>query len=437
MNEVPLPTWRDAPVDAAARDALHSRGLSYRTVAGDEVDGWLQSVARGFQDGERTEAQLAAGRTRNVDKRLTGVFDDAAPDGALAGPVATLASWIGDLALPGETAVPSWAISAVTVSPTHRRRGIARALLEGELRTAAAQGVPAAMLTVSESPLYGRYGFGVAAESASLVVDAKRANWIGPRPEGRVDFVSRADAKELFTQLHERTRLQAPGEITLPPGHEDRFTGTAPDSSHGGDVRCVRYTDGDGESRGVVSYRIRSNDDDFTKGTAEVTRLLADGADAYAALWRFVLELDLIGEVHVDLAGTDEPVLWMIDDRRAATVTVRDHQYVRILDVPAVLGARRYDTVGSVVLDVDDPLGLAAGRFLLAADGEGRGTVTRVDDAPDGVARVSLGIAELSAACLGGVSLLTLARAGRVRGADAGAARLLSWHVTPRLNLWY
>lgn len=431
-------TWQQAPVDEASRRALHDRGLDYCTVAGDEVDGWLQSVARGFQDGERTAAHIAAGRDRNAGKRLTGVYDPAAPAAASAGPVATIASWIGDLTLPGETAVPACAISAVTVSPTHRRRGVARALLEGELRTAAAQGLPAAMLTVSESTLYGRYGFGVATESADLKIDTKRANWIGPRPEGRVDFVTRAHAKDLIARLHERTRREAPGEIALPPGHEDRFTGTAPDAHEGGDVRCVQYTDPSGAVRGVLAYRIRSHQDDFTKGTAALSRLVANGADAYAALWRFVLELDLVGEVHADLAATDEPVLWMIDDRRAATVTVRDHQYVRILDIPAVLGSRRYDAPGAVLLDVEDPLDLAGGRFLLEVDADGRGAVSRAEGAaPAGVPHVRLGIAELSAACLGGVSLLTLSRAGRVQGADAAAARLLSWHVAPRLSIWY
>lgn len=435
---VSMTDWRDAPVDEASRDALRGRGLHYRTLAGDDVEGWLHSVARGFQDGEPSEAQISAGRARNSGKRVTGVYDDGAPAAAVTGPVATIASWIGDLTLPGETAVPACAISAVTVAPTHRRRGVARALLEGELRTAAAHGLPAAMLTVSESTLYGRYGFGVAAESASLAVDTKRAHWTGPRPLGRVDFITREHAKDLFARLHERTRLATPGEISLPPGHEDRFTGTAPDASHGGEMRCVQYTDPQGEPRGVVSYRIRPNDDDFTKGTAEVSYLVADGDDAYAALWRFLLELDLVGTVRVDLAAADEPILWMIDDRRAAEVRLRDHQYVRILDVPAVLSARRYAGAGAAVLDVEDPLELAGGRFRLEVDIAGVGTVTRLDeDAAAGTPSVRLGIAELSAACLGGVSLMTLARAGRVRGADAAAARLLSGQVTPRLGLWY
>ena len=62
---------------------------------------------------------------------------------------------------------------------------------------------------------------------------------------------------------------------------------------------------------------------------------------------------------------------------------------------------------------------------------------------------VVLGIAELSATYVGGVSLATLAAAGRVRVTDAShegpdgtgpiaaATRLLSWHTAPRLSFWY
>jgi predicted acetyltransferase len=178
----------------------------------------------------------------------------------------------------------------------------------------------------------------------------------------------------------------------------------------------------------------------MTKATVTVPYLLADGDDAYAALWRFLLELDLVAEVHADELSVDEPLLWMIADQRAATVTVRDHQYVRILDVPASLEARRYGAPGAIALEVDDPLGLAEGRYRLDVDRSGRGSVSTWGDeaVPEGTVRLSLGIEELSAVYLGGVSLATLAAAGRVRTDDvAGAARVFGWHTAPRLSIWY
>ncbi|GAB2851699.1 GNAT family N-acetyltransferase [Microbacterium insulae] len=431
--------FRAAPVDEQSRVRLAGGGLDYRrtSVEGDDFAPWLQSVARGFQDGERTAEHIASARERSAYRRLTGVYDPTAP--VPEAPVATIASWLGELTVPGGSALPSCAISAVTVAPTHRRRGIARAMLEGELRAAAAGGIPMAMLTVSESPLYGRYGFAPAAASASWRIETRRAGWIGPRPDGRVDFISRETLRALVPDLHERVRLRVAGEIDVPGSHWDGFAGTTPTAEKAGDKRAVQYTDPSGVVRGLALYTVSENHDDFTKATVRVAYLLADGDDAYAALWRFLLELDLVAEVHADELSVDEPLRWMIADQRAAQVSVRDHQYVRILDVLAALEVRRYNAPGALLLDVADPLGHAAGRFLLEVDGDGVGRVRPAgDDAPTEAVEVSLGIEELSAAYLGGVSLATLAVAGRVRSTDiVTAARVFSWNTPPRLSIWY
>jgi predicted acetyltransferase len=196
-----------------------------------------------------------------------------------------------------------------------------------------------------------------------------------------------------------------------------------------------------------VVYAVRENHDDFTKATVAVHYLLTETDDAYAALWRFLLELDLVAEVHAGELSVDEPLLWMIADQRAAKISVRDHQYVRILDVVASLETRRYGGPGTLVLDVSDPLGIAAGRYLLEVDESGAGRVRSLgDEVVDGVS-VTLGVAELSATYLGGVSLATLAAAGRVTVTDAAAeasenalamaTRVLGWHTAPRLSIWY
>jgi predicted acetyltransferase len=144
--------------------------------------------------------------------------------------------------------------------------------------------------------------------------------------------------------------------------------------------------------------------------------------------------------VHAGELSIDEPLLWMIADQRAAKVTVRDHQYVRIIDVAACLETRRYGGAGTLVLDVSDPLGLSSGRYLLEVDADGVGRVTTLADgeSPDGAVEVALGITELSATYLGAVSAATLAAAGRVKTTDAAAAaRVLGWHTAPRLSIWY
>ncbi|MDR7186666.1 putative acetyltransferase [Microbacterium trichothecenolyticum] len=447
IGETERAAFRAGPVDEESAGRLAANALDYRRIAvdSDEYVGWLQSVSRGFQDGERTAEQIAASRERSGYRRLTGVYDPASPMDA---PVATIASWLGELTVPGEAMIPSCAISAVTVAPTHRRKGVARAMLEGELRAAQAAGIPMAMLTVSESPLYGRYGFAPAAAGASWRIETKRAGWIGPQPAGRIDFISRERVRELMPALHERVRHRHPGEIEVPGSHWDGFAGTNPAAEKTAEKRAVQYSDPAGDVRGVAVYAVRENHDDFTKATVSVHYLLAETDDAYAALWRFLLELDLVAEVHAGELSVDEPLLWMIADQRAAKVSVRDHQYVRIIDVVAALETRRYGGPGTLVLDVSDSLGIAAGRYLLEADERGAARVRSLGDGESVDApTVALGVAELSATYLGGVSIATLAAAGRVTIADASAeasadalalaTRVLGWHTAPRLSIWY
>ncbi|MFT4219962.1 MAG: GNAT family N-acetyltransferase [Microbacterium sp.] len=422
---------------SAASARLAGQGLD--TCLVDTADGfepWLQVVTRAFLGSERSPEEVASARERTPYRRKTGVYDAAAamPDW----PVATIASWVAELTVPGGGAVPASAISSVTVSPTHRRRGIARVLLEEELRLAAASGLPLSVLTVSESTIYGRYGFGAAAAAASLVLDVKRAAWAGPTPGGRVDFVSRERWRDVVAAVHERARGRDAGELDMPAGHFDLFAGTLPESKDAGAKRAVQYADEAGEVRGAALYTLKENDDDFTKATVRLEYLAAETPDAYAALWRFFVELDLVAEVRASELSVDEPLLWMISDQRAARVTVSDHHYVRVLDVTAALSARRYGAAGRMLLEVDDPLGYAAGTWLLEVDDEGVGTVSPAAGAPDDAVRVRLGVTELSAAYLGGVSLATLADAGRVQTTDAAlAARVFGWHRPPRLSFWY
>lgn len=429
------------PLDEASARALAEQGLELRLFSSTDFSGftqWNRAVARGFLDGEPTATQLEASFERSLRRRSVGVIDPEGPEPEL--PVATFASWVAELSIPGGRGIPSVAISAVTVAPTHHRRGILRSMMEGELRRADALGVPVAVLTVSESTIYGRFGFAAAAMSGNLTIDVPRARWTGPRPDGRVDFISRERFRQLAPELYERVRLATPGEIEMPEGHWDRLAGTRPDAEHPERLRAVRYADASGEDRGVALYSYRENHDDFPRSKVRVDRLLAETPDAYAALWRFLLELDLVGELEAHVMSVQEPVLWMIADRRAARLWVGDHQWVRILDVPAALQARRYASQGTVALEVTDSLGFAEGRWILTVGESGAGSVERWEGegVPDGVPAVRLGIADLSAIYLGSVSLTALATAGRVQSTDAAAAaRVFSWFETARLSFWY
>ncbi|HWM34586.1 MAG TPA: GNAT family N-acetyltransferase, partial [Pseudolysinimonas sp.] len=422
-----------APLYQPSVDALAERGLRMELVDTSEVSRfapWHDALGRGFH-GSRLEGEVRDGlREALAFRRTTGVYDDASPEPLV--PVGTANSWPAALTAPGERTLDGWAISCVTVASTHRRRGIARGMLEAELGTAAALGLPLAMLTVSESSIYGRFGFAPAAMAADWKIDTRKAGWTGPVPEGRVDFVPVERWRALVPGLHDTARLLSPGEVEMWPGRWDQAAGIlSEDTGFTKALRAVQYTDATGALAGLALFRVRGSDD-FDAHRVVVDSLISTLADAYAALWRFLLEIDLVSSVEAELRSVDEPVRWMISDWRAAEVTTWEHQYLRILDVAASFEARSYASVGSVVFEVSDPLGYASGTWLLTVPGSEAGTssaadagtssrpgtsshavVEPVETPPPGIPALALGVNELSALYLGGVAVPTLVGAGR------------------------
>jgi predicted acetyltransferase len=326
------------------------------------------------------------------------------------------------------------------VAATHRRRGIARNLLEGELRTAAALGVPMAMLTVSESTIYGRFGFAPAAFATEWTIDTRRVKWSGPPASGRVEYLSVAQYRDEVPKLYDRLRLASPGEIDVWPLRWDQLVGAEePDSERTKGLRAVRYVDAEGVTRGLALFRLTGGDEDFAQHTVTVARLDAETPDADLALWRFLLELDLTIELKASLRRPEESMRWLLGDFRAAHVDIWEHQYLRVLDVAAVYEARGYLGTGSVVFDVADSLGFAEGIWRL--DAGPKPTVTRLKDVPDATPALRLTVNELSALCLGGVSAVTLVAAGRIAelapGSAAAADALLRVERAPWLSVWY
>ena len=426
--------YRDLPVDATSRERLAADGLRLELLDNSDKQAyaaWSRAESRGFHQGLQTEEAIEQRRGYVAARRTTGVWDDSLP--VPEEPVATTEVWPADLTVPGGRAVPSWAISGVTVAPTHRRRGVARALLEAELRTAQAYGAPIATLTVSESTIYGRFGFGPAALARDLTIDTRRTQWTGPRPGGRVHFVSGQQLLDDGLALVERVRLETPGQIAYDGLLWDRQLGLMVDDEDAKKQRFVRYDDAAGHLQGFASYKLAENPDDFTQHRLDLLHLVTATDDAYAALWRFVLELDLVSEVKAHLRPVDEPVRWMVSDFRAVKVAELDHLWIRILDVPAALQARSYASPGRLVLGVTDPFGACEGSWALEVDASGEGTVTATDEP----AEVSMDAAGLATVYLGGVSPLMLAAAGRMSGNAAQLEAMFRSPVAPFLSIWF
>jgi predicted acetyltransferase len=342
--------------------------------------------------------------------------------------VATFRSFATELTVPGGAFVPASAISGVTVLPTHRRRGLLRAMMLEELAAARGRGEPLAILVASEGSIYGRFRFGPATDAVGLELSARETRFA---VEGRGE-VALAEPEEFVAAaaaVYEAHRRATPGAIAREPHWWRAPAGLEPGWLRGeATTRLALVRD---EGGGVTGYARWHVDDDWDGHRPRVVLTVDElfGADvaAEARLWRLVAGVDLVETVRAEHRGIDDALRWLVADPRGVRQAWRaDWLWVRLLDVAAALSARAAFVAGSVVIEVEDDLGHAAGRF--AWDGE---VCAATDASPD----MTLGVATLSACYLGGPSVRTLAAVGLAHehrpGAVAELDRMLRSDVAP------
>ncbi|PKV85744.1 GNAT family N-acetyltransferase [Streptomyces sp. TLI_146] len=349
------------------------------------------------------------------------VIDPARCLAAYEGPavVGTTQTFALPMSVPGGGFVATGAVSAVGVAATHRRRGILTSMMRSQLEALREEGVPLAVLTASEPGIYGRYGFGLATQQLSLEIDSSRVRV--EVPEGAEDvtlrYASPAEAASVCEAVYGRAVGTRAGMFLRTPGWERHPLLDPVGMRDGGSpAQCVLASRG-GEVVGYVRFHTKPMwDAAGPKGVVTLRDINADSPAVYGALWRFLCDIDLMSTVQAGNRPVDDPLLHLVSDVRRCGVRVRDGLYVRLVDVGA-LASRTYAAPVDVVFDVSDAFcGWNAGRWRLSGDGKGA-VCSRTADPAD----VALSVRDLGAAFLGGVSLSSLAAAGRVRELRVGA----------------
>ncbi len=346
----------------------------------------------------------------DVDRMLVAV--DGAHDGARI--VAASCEVPFTMTVPGGS-VDAMGLTWVSVEVTHRRRGILRALIEGQLRSAAERGIPASILIASEASIYGRFGFGVATRTATTVIDRRAARLAHPPAEHGVTRCTTDQARAVLPELYDRWRRVTPGVVDR---GDDRWQLALleRDWSRQGRSGLFHLVHADG----YISYRMGRGEDVHGHGkVASIVDYVVCSPDAHAGLWQVLLSLDLCSKIETDRVPLDDPLRHLLTDPRQVTTTaLSDGLWTRPLDVAALLAARRYAVDVDVALQVRDPL-LGDGTYRLAGGADG--ATCEATTAP---AEVELTVAALGAAVLGGTRIAELARAGEVRGPSTAIARL-------------
>ena len=334
-----------------------------------------------------------------------------------------------ELTVPGGE-LPCAGVTWVGVLPSHRRRGVLRDFMRRQLNDAHGWGEPIAALWASESPIYGRFGYGVAVPT--LIMSADRARFAlrdDAGPEGLVRLVTADEAYELFPPVYERVRTSRAGLLSRTEHWWKQHKLADPESwRRGASHKFYAAVELGGEVAAYALYRVKSDwgEDGMPRGEVHVVEAFATSARSERELWRFLFGIDLVTRVKAFYLDPASALLLNARDPRALGLSWTDGLWLRLVDVDAALRARSYGEGEPVVVEVTDDLcSWNAGRYRL---GEGAG---RTEDEPD----LALDVADLASTYLGGYDFHRLVHAGRARelrdGAAGAASRLVRTDLPP------
>ena len=209
-------------------------------------DAFAEEVPRTWRDGPPPVAEL---------DRSLGLWDGDRV-------AATWGVYSQELTVPGGV-VPCAGVSWVTVSPTHRRRGVLTAMMRRHLdESHAQQREPVAALWASEAPIYGRFGYAPATSRGNLQGSVQRLHLrtdvdLG---DGLVSMVPTEEFRPGAVRVLEQVRRSVPGNLARGERWWDRALRDDEEDRKGASARRhLLHTDADGTVSGYASYRVKGS----------------------------------------------------------------------------------------------------------------------------------------------------------------------------------
>lgn len=363
-------------------------------------------------------------------------FERSVTAWADGGIVGTAGTFDFRMTVPGGRPLDAAGVTMVSVLPTHRRRGVLTAMMRRQLDDVRGRGQAVAVLTASEPSIYGRFGYGAATRQMHGAIDTTRVTVAVPPGADavRMRLVTPAEGLAACEAVYARVVPGRPGMLARQPGWERLRVLDPPRDRGGFGPRLCVLAEVDGEVRGYARYSVNAAATrvGVPDSTVKLQDIEALDPVTYAALWRFLTDIDLAARLIFRNRPVDDPVQQIVSDIRRCGFGWRDGVYVRLVDLPAALGARAYAAPVDVVLDVEDTFcPWNAGRWRLSGDAEGAACGRTTEPAD-----LALTVRELGTAYLGGHGLRALAGAGLVAERRPGALAAASAAFRSDVEPW-
>lgn len=389
--------------------------IEIHPVRSDDLETFFTAMSGPFgfdlPDGDDRAAMLERSAKLFEPDRARCAFDD----GRIVG---TLGVFSFEMTVPGGS-MPVAGTTMVTVQVTHRRSGVLSDMMRAHLDEATDRGDAAAALWASDSAIYGRFGYGMAAWSTEIEIDRRHIDFhrLAPNPAA-VEIVDAESVRAPAIAVYDDVRAETPGMVGHSEGWWDRIFGDLAWTRHGATKARYGLVREDGQPTGWVKFRLKD-----TEGHGHpaqdvlVSQLYATTPAAWAGLWKHALSHDFGQTIKADLRPIDDPIHSLLRGMRRVKTLRSDGLWIRVLDVARLFEARRYGTAGVVTFTVSDPADRVPGSYRLETSPD-TAEITRVSDG-----EIELDVEDLGALSLGGRSAVELARAGRIRGDQAAIGR--------------
>jgi predicted acetyltransferase len=332
-----------------------------------------------------------------------------------------------EFSVPGAV-LPCGGVTVVGVYPTHRRRGVLRAMMDAQLRDIHEREEPIAALWASEETIYGRFGYGLAAWAGEIKLPRVWNDYAVPfERRGKTRFVTAEEAATLFPPVWDALMHERPGvfQRTKPWWELRRLRMLDEEKSN---PKRFVVLELDGSVQAYAIYRLHhSFEDGASTAGLEVSEVIGASPQATAEMWRFLLDIDWYATLEASLLPLDHALFTLLATPRRARYRMIDSLWVRLVDVGAALSGREYSSDGSIVFDVRDAVcPWNEGRWKL--DG---GDAARTDAAAD----LALDASALGSAYLGAVSFAQLRDGLRLEELSDGAVQradaIFEWRPLP------
>lgn len=266
-------------------------------------------------------------------------------------------------------------VTAVGTEPEFRRKGLVRRLIIDLLHRGRKEGQVGSMLLASMGAIYQRFGYGLASRAMSYEFDPREAEFQLPYDvKGCMRRMNKADAMPLVKKVF---RAYAKDRNLLALRHdvvwESFLSGVEKNKAY-----CAIHFDDKEKADGYCIYTTGWNQQRRTGPPQDLTisDLAYSSMNGYRGIWQFIRSHDLVGRVVWGNVPEDDPAYGILLEPRCLHARLSDQLWFRIIDVPGVLAARRYDVDGDLTIAVegDDLCEWNNGRYALSVT-NGKGTV--------------------------------------------------------------